>query len=141
MFYLVAIALLAVGVAFVAAFLDPEPDPVVDPAPRADAGAPVDASGEPVIVAVDAGVRAQDSGLAEAVVDSGVEAPDSGVIDVASMSPFDRDEAAKDAVDRARQAIEDGDLDAAEQALRRARLYDPGNDDIPALEEDLRQRR
>ncbi|MEC7520443.1 MAG: serine/threonine-protein kinase [Myxococcota bacterium] len=141
MFYLVAIALLAVGVAFVAAFLDPEPDPVVDLAPRADAGAPVDAAGEPEIVAVDAGVRAQDSGLAEAVVDSGVEAPDSGVIDVASMSPFERDEAAKDAVDRARQAIEDGDLDAAEQALRRARLYDPGNDDIPALEEDLRQRR
>ncbi|RZO48411.1 MAG: serine/threonine protein kinase [Sandaracinaceae bacterium] len=140
MFYLVTIALLAVGVAFVAAFLDTEPpDPAIDPDVSPDAGPVVDAA--PSIVARDAGLRVPDAGLA-APLDTGVaEAPDSGTLDVSTMSPFERDEAAKDAVDQARQAIEDGDLDGAETALRRARLLDPGNDDISPLEEELRRLR
>jgi len=140
MFYLVTIALLAVGVAFVAAFLDTEPpDPAIDPDVSPDAGPVVDAA--PSIVARDAGLRVPDAGVA-APLDTGVaEAPDSGTLDVSTMSPFERDEAAKDAVDQARQAIEDGDLDGAETALRRARLLDPGNDDISPLEDELRRLR
>ena len=63
--------------------------------------------------------------------------PDAHMPDVSAMSAFDRDEAAKDEVDVAREALDDGELELAAAAIARARLYDDGNSDIPALEDRL----
>ena len=67
-----------------------------------------DAAGAP-----DAGPGAIDSGL-----DSGAALPDSGL---ASMGRIEREEAAKDALDRARARIASGDLEGAARDLERAR--------------------
>jgi hypothetical protein len=77
-----------------------------------------------------------DAGASPLVVDAGVI--DTG-IDTGSpttapaMTPHEREEAAKDALDRARDAIEDGDADVARAALEDARRFDPGNPDIAEL--------
>lgn len=70
------------------------------------------------------------------VVDA--ETTESDSTDVASMSSFEREEAAKDAVRLARDRLAEGDLDGARTALERARLYDPENGDLEALERSIR---
>jgi hypothetical protein len=57
------------------------------------------------------------------------------------MSSFLREEAAKDQVRVARERLSAGDLSGAAAALARARLYDPENGDLPALERRIREAR
>lgn len=139
LFVAIAVGLLVLGVAMVLAFVDVG-DGEVDPTPPdqlADGG--FDAG-------LDAGA-ARDAGVDDAGFDATTpEDPDGGGLDaampdVSSMSAFDRDEAAKDEVDAATEALDGGDLEAAANAIARARAFDPGNDDIPALEERLRRAR
>lgn len=55
-----------------------------------------------------------------------------------TLTPHEREEAAKDELARARQAIETNDFDAAELALERASQYDPDNPDIELLRSAVR---
>jgi serine/threonine-protein kinase len=54
-----------------------------------------------------------------------------------SLSPHEREEAAKDELDRARAALERGDLEGASAALERASAFDPHNPDIAELQAQL----
>ncbi|MEZ4250686.1 MAG: serine/threonine-protein kinase [Polyangiales bacterium] len=126
---------LAVGVAFVFAFDEPAalPGDAIDAGvdPRLDAGAirgERDA-GDPI---TDAGVVPLGVDTGPAVIDAGIDTgPASAPI---AMTPHEREEAAKDALDRARDAIRDGDVESARGALDDARRFDPGNPDIAELE-------
>ena len=53
------------------------------------------------------------------------------------LTPHEREEAAKDELARARKALQDGDVEAAEAALDRATTYDPSNPDIEVLRSEL----
>ncbi len=71
-------------------------------------------------------------------------ARDMGVPDVGSvpeepvpLDPFAREEAAKDALDRARAALADENAEAARRALDEARRFDPENPDIEELDHAL----
>ncbi len=64
--------------------------------------------------------------------DAGAAAPG------ASLTPHEREEAAKDAIDDARDALEAGNLEAARAALALAQQLDPGNSDIARLRAQLR---
>jgi hypothetical protein len=60
------------------------------------------------------------------------------------MSGGERDDRAKDFMDAARDHMAAGNLEAAAEDLRRARIYDThpdSNSDLLALEEELRHRR
>jgi hypothetical protein len=81
-----------------------------------EAGAGADAS-----VAGDAGTDA-DAGIA-----SGLD----------SLSPHEREEAAKDELTRARLALERGDFAEATAALTRASTFDPTNPDIAELQKQV----
>jgi serine/threonine-protein kinase len=50
-----------------------------------------------------------------------------------ALSPHEREEAAKDELAAARDALREGDIDAAERALDQASKYDPSNPDIELL--------
>jgi len=54
-----------------------------------------------------------------------------------SLSPHEREEAAKDELARARIALERGDLTEAAAALERASTFDPSNPDIAELREQV----
>jgi len=54
-----------------------------------------------------------------------------------TLTPHDREEAAKDALREARRELREGHIDEARQALDRARGFDPENPDILELEERL----
>ena len=54
-----------------------------------------------------------------------------------TLTPHDREEAAKDALREARRELREGHIDEARQALDRARGFDPENPDIVELEEHL----
>jgi serine/threonine-protein kinase len=54
-----------------------------------------------------------------------------------SLSPHEREEAAKDELARARSALERGDLTEAAAALERANTFDPSNPDIAELREQV----
>ncbi|MEZ4336743.1 MAG: serine/threonine-protein kinase [Sandaracinaceae bacterium] len=143
-FAIAILVLIGVGVAFVLAFvdLDGPPAQVVGPTPESDAGLVDDAgpddAGPDDAGPDDGGIDASAPVGEDAAVDAGI---DVDLPDVSAMSAFDRDEAAKDEVSRARHALDDGDLEAAARAIARARVYDDGNSDIPDLEERLRQAR
>ncbi len=81
-------------------------------------------------IEIDAGV---DSGTKDASASANVEV-DAGLRE---LSPHEREEVAKDELARAREAIEQGDFDAAEAALGRAADYDPTNPDIEELRQKL----
>ncbi len=53
------------------------------------------------------------------------------------LTPHEREEAAKDELARARKALQDGDVAAAEAALDRATTYDPSNPDIEVLRSEM----
>ena len=105
----------------------------------------------PVLVTTDAGSvdAGRDGGTAriaparlDAGVDLGTEVPadpDLGPADLGApaMTPHEREEAAKDALDRARDALGAGDTGRAAAALAEAERHDPGNPDIDALREEL----
>lgn len=137
-FIAVVAGLAVLGIGFVVAFLDLDPEPVVAP-PERDAGT-LDAG-------VDAGPAPSDAGP-----DGGPDAyvpppaPDAGAAPDAASEPdagdpfidvFDREEAAKDEVEVAEEALAEGDLETARRALERARALDPGNSDLPELEAQL----
>ena len=54
-----------------------------------------------------------------------------------SLSPHEREEAAKDELGRAREAIERGDLAEAAAALERASTFDSNNPDVDELREQI----
>ena len=60
--------------------------------------------------------------------------PDAG----ANMTPHEREEAAKDAIDDARRRLEAGDFPGARASLGLAQQLDPGNSDIGAMRAALR---
>lgn len=60
--------------------------------------------------------------------------PDTGT---PQLSPHEREERAKDALDRARDALAEGDVETARAALDEARRYDPENPDIIDLSREL----
>ena len=99
----------------------------------------------PIEVQVDAGVSvetptSEDSGVvpaADGVSATGLET-DTGEHD-RPLSPHEREEAAKDELARARKALEDGDVAAAEAALDRAAEFDPNNPDIGVLRTEARR--
>lgn len=127
---------LAVGVALVALLGDWSAGQTVD----ADAGLPFEdeadagprtVTSDPVVVVPveeDAGPAEIDAGPPDAGAEDLVE--DAGI---ASLSGFEREEAAKDQVRLARERLAAGDLDGAEAAVARARLYDADNGDLPGL--------
>jgi serine/threonine-protein kinase len=124
---LAAVVVLGIGLIFV---IEGDDDPVVlaSDAGPADSGPPADggvatATTSPTDGGVDLGVD----------VDPDLGPPDLGVDDIASMTPHEREEAAKDALDRARSLLEDGDAEGARAALGEATRYDPGNPDIGEL--------
>ncbi|MFT5356852.1 MAG: serine/threonine protein kinase [Polyangiales bacterium] len=84
----------------------------------------------------DAGVEVQDAEPADGDEDADAEELDAEA-DVAAMTPHDREEAAKDALDRARALLADGDTDGARSALAEAERYDPGNPDVEDLSAQL----
>jgi serine/threonine-protein kinase len=79
-----------------------------------------------------------------ATVDAGAEEGADAGIDAAAdaeteaLSPHEREEAAKDELARARDALEQGNLAAAAAALSRAGELDPTNPDIAELQERVR---
>ncbi|MEO0323125.1 MAG: serine/threonine-protein kinase [Myxococcota bacterium] len=80
--------------------------------------------------------RAPDQGAEDLGVEAGPEelgAEDAGDAGEAPMTPHEREEAAKDALFRARFALDEGDVAEARAALEEARRYDPENPDIAAL--------
>jgi hypothetical protein len=89
----------------------------------------------------DAGIDAGTVADAGAVADGGTGADagagpssDAGAI---VLSPHEREEAAKDQLARAREALQARDFEGAASALARARQFDPQNPDIAELEARL----
>jgi serine/threonine-protein kinase len=151
-FAAVLVGTLVVGLALVFAFTGASGEvvPTLD-AGSADAAA-ADASDQApplVVTPVDQGGGEQVGGAeltdvgasALTVPDLGVaptttaEPPDAGaaVAPGANLTPHEREEAAKDALDDVRDAIAAGDLVAARAALGVAQQLDPGNSDIGRL--------
>ncbi len=111
----------------------------------------VTATGPAPVVALDGGAVREVSADAPAAepaptpaspMDGGTEAKADGGSaqaaerdELAAMTPHEREEAAKDALQAARRALEQGDHAAARQALERARRFDPTNPDIDAVAE------
>ena len=81
--------------------------------------------------AVDAHVASDASGDGDAQVDAGPAPAADG------LSTFEREERAKDALDRAQRALETGDRAAAAAALDEAEQYDPEQPDIATLRRRL----
>jgi hypothetical protein len=54
------------------------------------------------------------------------------------MTRLEREDAAKDAIDRARARLSDGELDRAAHELDAARALDPGSSDLEELDARLR---
>jgi len=107
---------------------DHDPDASLRSQASEDAGA---------VVVLDAGPpSARDAGL-RPVIDAG--ALDTGATPppAATLTPHDREEAAKDALREARVALREGQVAEARRALDRARAFDPENADITELEERL----
>jgi serine/threonine-protein kinase len=76
---------------------------------------------------------------ADAGTDTGADAATGAGTDTGAdlLTPHEREEAAKDELARARKALQDGDVEAAEAALDRATTYDPSNPDIEVLRSEL----
>jgi serine/threonine-protein kinase len=101
--------------------------------PIADAGS---ALAPPEEVSADAG--AQTTGDEPDAGDAGTSVPDAALPpDLVGLSSFEREERAKDALDRAQRAFEAGDRAAAGAALDEAQRYDPEHPDIAELRRKL----
>lgn len=98
---------------------------------------------------VDAGLDAQDVlterpltpvAATDAALDGGSDASDARIDagdPFASMSSFEREEAAKDALFRARKLLRDQDLEGARTLLEKAALLDPGNTEVRTTLEEM----
>lgn len=78
-----------------------------------------------------------DAGESDAASDAAVDGGDGALAELAQLSAFEREERAKDALDRARRAIERGELEAAGAAIDEAERYDPEHPDVAALRRRL----
>lgn len=96
-------------------------------AATADAAVGVDAPAT-ITAMPDSGVDAGPT-----IADAGVRPTDAGRL----MSAFEREEAAKDAIERARRALAAGDVVVARLALEHARSLDPSQPDIAELDRAL----
>jgi serine/threonine protein kinase len=109
------------------------PPPLTDQALLVDAGSPLPPLVDP---SQDAGAEVdsgpQDAGDADAALPDAALPPD-----VAVLSSFEREERAKDALDRAQRALEAGDRAGAASALDEAQRYDPEHPDIADLRKKL----
>lgn len=85
-----------------------------------DADVTPDETAAPLLASSDGGLDAGDAG------DASVDAGDP----YASMSSFAREEAAKDALFRAKKLIRDGDHEEARALLEKAQALDPGNTEV-----------
>jgi len=99
---------------------------------RIDAGAVTDAG-----TLSDAGASEEAGMHAGAGIGDASTGADAGP---SALSPHEREEAAKDELARAREALEQGDFGAAATAIDRARQFDPSNPDIDELEARLPSR-
>jgi hypothetical protein len=89
--------------------------------------APGTASQPPAQLARDAAIASADAG-----------APDASVPpELSGLSAFEREERAKDALDRAQRALTRGDREVARAALDEAFRYDPEHPDIADLRSKL----
>lgn len=96
----------------------------------------------PEIVAPLTGTDAGTATDADAALDApGALDPGPSEAATTTLSPHEREEAAKDELARARDAIERGDFSSAVLALERAAEFDPDNPDIQELEERLQAAR
>ncbi|MCB9662135.1 MAG: protein kinase [Sandaracinaceae bacterium] len=156
-FVAVLVGTLVVGLSLVFAFTRSTDVAAPPDAGPVDAGLPLDAGAPPALVvtppdlgpgthAESGGATTSDSGPTTLTVpDAGVppvgpEAADAGSPAPApgsDMTPHEREEAAKDAIDDARDALEAGDVAAARAALGLAQQLDPGNSDIARLRAQL----
>lgn len=112
----------------------------------ADAGEPLanaTTEGEARIRVLDAGTDGGDGGpfasdvptvVVVTVLDAAVPAVPDAAAPPLPTSPRLREEAAKDAIAQAREAVEAGRLEEARSLLSRARELDPGNSDIADVE-------
>lgn len=96
-----------------------------------DAGIDTDADAEP-----DAGIGTDTDADTDAGTGTSTGA-DTGT-GSGSLSPHEREEAAKDELERARTALQRGDLVEVRAALERASAFDPTNPDITELREQMR---
>ncbi|MET0339475.1 MAG: protein kinase [Polyangiales bacterium] len=69
--------------------------------------------------------------------DAGLDAQVEAGIEVERLSTFEREERAKDALERAQRALSEGDREAARRALDEAFAYDPEHPDIAELRRQL----
>ncbi|MCA9532605.1 MAG: serine/threonine protein kinase [Myxococcales bacterium] len=156
-FAAVLVGTLVVGLALVFAFTGGDGDELSGMDASVTDGGGLDVGASPVLVvdppASDGGGsalvganEAPDSGagaLSTPDLGGGVaansEPPDAGVAPPVgeSLTPHEREEAAKDAVDDAREALAAGDVAAARAALTAAQQLDPGNSDIARLRAQL----
>lgn len=116
----------------------PASEPKDDPIPTTDVSndrvtkiAPVKPDGK-TTDAASAKVPVADAALAQAVTADAAAPPVAE-----NLSAFEREERAKDALDRAQRALEQGDKEAARKALDEAYQYDPEHPDIEALRRKL----
>ena len=91
-------------------------------------------------VMIEPGAESRPHDGADAGTDAGTAAAADAATDAGSdpLSPHEREEAAKDALARAREALAAGDEAAAAEALDTAEALDPGNPDIDELRAQLR---
>ena len=87
----------------------------------------------------DTGIDAGADTGADAGTDTGADTDAGTEADAGpeSLSPHEREEAAKDELGRAREALESGDLAEAAAALERASTFDPNNPDVDELREQI----
>jgi uncharacterized protein HemY len=93
-----------------------------------------------VLLALWVAVENCDPSITDTGVDAGADAgADTGTDAGAdtALSPHEREEAAKDELGRAREALERGDLAEAAAALERASTFDSNNPDVDELREEI----
>ncbi len=135
-FWMWPILLVGMVAVYLALRSGPTPEPAASsahaPSPAAAPPAPPSA-GHLAVPSPDAASDGPDAGVHEAP-----SVPSSPPPPARRMTAHEREEAAKDALQEARAALERGDHDRARAALERARRLDPSNHDIEAIEAWLR---
>lgn len=136
------VAVIAIGLAVAVGivwFLS-RSEPIALPLPvdaGTDAGADTRA---PATAAIDADLGRTDAGTtvdASVIVDGGLNAGHFDVAAIDRMTTGQREDAAKDALERARGFIRARDIGGAERALAEARRFDPGNGDLDEVGEEI----
>jgi hypothetical protein len=130
-FLLALVGILSIGIAVVYAFGKPPEETGAEPTIGVDAGVPDEAVRPRRDAGVDGGTDAGPPAVPDAGVDTGAPDP------LADMDPHEREQAAKDALERAREALGAERFDDARRWLEDARRFDPENDDIRELEAQL----